>query len=238
MGRVAFERDQLKAALGYHQRALALKPDLADAYNNAGNVLRELGRLEEARQAYLKATELDPAFTGAYANLADSMKFTPGDAHLAHMEALSARTEGLSQTDRLHLDFALGKAYADLDDHSRAFAHLLKGNTRKRAMISYDEKAAFAFFDRIEAAFSPELIAAKSGAGVPSARPIFILGMPRSGTTLVEQIIASHPMVHGAGETIFAVARSAGWIAHGLEEYQHRLRYRIRATYTGPEVAS
>ena len=70
----------------------------------------------------------------------------------------------------------------------------------KRATISYDEKSAFALFDRIEAVFTPELIVAKSGGGDASSMPIFVIGMPRSGTTLVEQIIASHPMVHGAGE--------------------------------------
>ncbi len=70
----------------------------------------------------------------------------------------------------------------------------------KRATIDYDEAAAFALFDRIEAVFTRELIAAKTGGGDPSRMPIFVIGMPRSGTTLIEQIIASHPMVHGAGE--------------------------------------
>jgi sulfotransferase family protein len=100
----------------------------------------------------------------------------------------------------LQLDFALGKAYSDLKDYPRAFAHLLAGNAAKRATISYDETSIFALFDRIEATFTRELIAKKAGSGDPSSLPIFVIGMPRSGTTLVEQIIASHPMVHGAGE--------------------------------------
>ena len=100
----------------------------------------------------------------------------------------------------MQLDFALGKAYADLKDYRRSFKHLLAGNARKRATISYNETSALAFFDHIEAVFTPELIAAKSGGGDASPMPIFVLGMPRSGTTLVEQILASHPMVHGAGE--------------------------------------
>jgi hypothetical protein len=85
-------------------------------------------------------------------------------------------------------------------DYSRSFQHLLKGNTAKRSLIAYDEKAAMAFFDRIETVFSREMISAKSGGGDLSPRSIFVLGMPRSGTTLIEQIIASHPMAHGAGE--------------------------------------
>jgi tetratricopeptide (TPR) repeat protein len=200
MGRVAFEREDLPSALDCFRRALALKPDLADAYNNMGNALKELGRLEDARQAYLKALDLDPSVAGVYVNLADSMKFTPGDPHLAAMEALAAKSEGLSPSDRLQLDFAIGKAYADLRDHRRAFAHWLQGNARKRAQIAYDEASVFALFDRIEALFTPELVKANAGRGDLSQAPIFVLGMPRSGTTLVEQILASHPRVHGAGE--------------------------------------
>jgi tetratricopeptide (TPR) repeat protein len=199
-GNTLRERGDLHAALAHYRRALSLKPDLAEVYNNMGNVLKELGQFQGAQSAYLEALRLDPNSTTAYVNLAVAKTFKPGDAHLAAMEALAAKSEGLSKTDRMQLDFALGKAYADLNDHSRSFQHLLAGNAAKRASICYDETAALGRFDRIEAVFTPELIAAKSGGGNPSALPIFVLGMPRSGTTLVEQIIASHPLVHGAGE--------------------------------------
>ena len=116
------------------------------------------------------------------------------------MEKLAAKADGLSKTDRMQLDFGLGKAYADLEDHDRSFRHLLAGNAAKRSTIAYDEQATFALFDRIEALFTRELIEAKSGSGDPSPLPIFVIGMPRSGTTLIEQIIASHPVVYGAGE--------------------------------------
>ena len=200
MGRVAFERGNLESSLAYYRRALALKPDLADVHNNIGNVLKELGQLDEAQKSFLEAIRLDPNVTGVYVNLADSMKFSLGDPHLAAMEAIAAKTEGLSKTDRVHLDFALGKAYADLKDYPRSFKHLVEGNAGKRATIAYDETSALALFDRIEAVFTRELIAAKSGGGDESPMPIFVLGMPRSGTTLIEQIIASHPHVYGAGE--------------------------------------
>jgi tetratricopeptide (TPR) repeat protein len=200
MGRVAFERGNLDSSLAYYRRALALKPDLADVHNNIGNVLKELGQLDEAQKSFLEAIRLDPNVSGVYVNLADSMKFTAGDPHLSAMEAMAAKTEGLSKTDHIHLDFALGKAYADLKDYPRSFKHLLEGNARKRSTIAYDEKSALALFDRIEEVFTRELIAAKAGGGADSPLPIFVLGMPRSGTTLVEQIIASHPLVHGAGE--------------------------------------
>ncbi len=199
-GRIAFERSHLDAALAHYRRALALKPELADAYNNMGNVLKELGQLQEAQDAYAEAVRLDPNIAGVYVNLADSWKFAPDDPYLAIMEKMAAQPDGLSKADRMQLDFALGKAYADLKDFPRSFRHLLAGNAAKRASFTYDEASTFALFDHIEAVFSRELIAQKAGGGDPSVMPIFVVGMPRSGTTLVEQIIASHPMVHGAGE--------------------------------------
>jgi tetratricopeptide (TPR) repeat protein len=200
MGRVVFERGNPDAALGYYRRALALKPDMADAFNNIGNALKELGRLDDAQQAYLESIRLDPTVTAAYVNFADAMTFTPGNAHLATMEALASQPHEMSKRDRMQLDFALGKAYADLKDFSRSFKHLVAGNAAKRATIAYDENATLDLFDRIEKTFTRELIEKKTGGGDPSPLPIFVLGMPRSGTTLIEQIIASHPAVHGAGE--------------------------------------
>jgi tetratricopeptide (TPR) repeat protein len=214
-GATLHEREDLHAALAHYRRALSLKPDLADVYNNMGNVLEELGQLQEAESAYCEALRLDPNSTAAYVNLAAGKIFKPGDAHLAAMEALAAKTEGLSTTDRMQLDFALGKAYADLKDYALSFKHLSAGNAAKRATIAYDEQATVALFDRIEAVFTPELIAAKSGGGNPSALPVFVIGMPRSGTTLVEQIIASHPLAYGAGE--LQTLNDAAFTVRGLD---------------------
>ncbi len=202
LGRVAFERNDLAGAEAQFRRALELKPDLADALNNMGNVLKELGKLDAARDAYLKSLALDPSVTGVYVNYADSVKFTADNPHLKAMEAMREGGAPLSDTDRMQLDFALAKAYADLKDSKRSFERLLSGNALKRAKIQYDEAAALSLFDRIEAAFSAKLLREKEKlkGGDPSSAPIFVLGMPRSGTTLVEQILASHPDVFGAGE--------------------------------------
>ena len=182
------------------ETALALKPDLADAYVNMGSVRQDLGQLQQAQECYRQAIRLDPNRIAMYLHLANLKKFAKGDADLAAIEAVAAKSDGLTKTDRIQLDFALGKAYGDLRDYKRSFTHLLAGNAGKRATINYDETAAFSLFDRIEAILTPERIAQKSGHGDRSRLPIFILGMPRSGTTLIEQIIASHPMAYGAGE--------------------------------------
>lgn len=200
MGRIAFQRGATPASVGYFRRALGLDPNLAEAYNNLGNALRELGRLDEAEVAFREAIRLQPETPGYYGSLAAARTVKRGDPMIAALQALAEKSAALPAADRVQLNFALGKTYADLGEPDRAIAHLLAGNAGKRAMISYDEAATFTFFDLIEAAFTPQLVAQKSGGGDPSPLPIFVLGMPRSGTTLIEQIIASHPWVHGGGE--------------------------------------
>ena len=195
-------RNDLSVAEARFRHALTLKPDLADAHNNLGNVLKELGRLDDARESYSQALALDPSATGVYVNYADSVTFTADNPHLKAMRSLRDGTSPLSDTDRLQLDFALAKAHADLGDHRSSFPRLQSGNALKRRRVAYDEGAALALLDRIEAVFTAELIRDKQalGDGDRSDAPIFVIGMPRSGSTLVEQILASHPQVHGAGE--------------------------------------
>jgi len=187
-------------ALTSYKSALAVKPDFAEAYNNMSNVLKELGQLADAEVALLKALELNPKLTGVYLNLAQAKTFAShDDPHLVAMQTLE-REKGLSTNDRMHLHFALGKAYADLKDHGWAFDHLLKGNTLKRARITYDEAATIALTEQIQSVFTRTLVTSMAGHGNASSVPIFILGFPRSGTTLIEQILASHRDVHGGGE--------------------------------------
>jgi tetratricopeptide (TPR) repeat protein len=189
--------------------ALTARPDYADAYNNMGGLLTELGRLDDAKAALHRALELNPRLIGAYVNLGKCKTFTAEDPHLAAMQTLE-RAMGLSKTDRMRLHFALAKAYADIKDHNRAFENLSRGNALKREQITYDEAATLRLFKSTEATFTRDLVAAKAGFGDPSAVPIFILGMPRSGTTLVEQILASHRDVHGGGEheTLIGLVRT------------------------------
>ena len=198
MGLVRFEQQNADAALVHFRRAIARKPDLADAHNNIGNILKEEGQIASAREAYERAIELDPRETAYYVNLADAKKFTAGDAHLAAMEDQARNAESLTPIGRSRLKFAMAKAYDDLGCYDEAFASMREGNALKRERIAYDETRALESFDRIRSTFDRKLLA-KAG-GFSSSLPVFVVGMPRSGTTLIEQILASHPAVHGAGE--------------------------------------
>ena len=188
-----------EAAEALHQ-ALALKPNYAVAYHNLANALRDVGKFEEARVASEKAIELSPANLAFHYGLAISKHFQPGDRQLEVLETIAADEGSLSMEDRILLHFALAKRYDTLGDHERSFARLVQGNSLKRQQIAYNKSATLARFDRIRSVFTFELMRERSMAGHGSSLPVFIIGMPRSGTTLVEQILASHPMVFGAGE--------------------------------------
>jgi tetratricopeptide (TPR) repeat protein len=199
MGRIAYEEGHGDEAIAHYRAAIAHDPKLAAAYNNLGSALRERGEIEEARAAFRAAVELEPRLTIAFLNLTDLHRFAPGDRVLSAMEELAGNPAALTEFERLWLAFALGKAYADLGDHARTYHHLLLGNRLKRKQIVYDEHATLAQFERIRAVFTNKLIGEiRPREGTPV--PVLIVGMPRSGTTLVEQMLASHPKVFGAGE--------------------------------------
>jgi tetratricopeptide (TPR) repeat protein len=191
---------KLDEAIAYYRQALAIKPNHASAFNNLGHALRELGKLTEARTAYEKAVELAPEKTLYHNGLAIMKRFAPGDQQLATMERIALDAESLPAQDRIYLHFALARAYDGIGDYERAFDHLLQGNALKRREIHYHEAWVHGRLARIAEVFSPSLIHAKRGLGDHSRVPVFVVGMPRSGTSLVEQILASHPKVFGAGE--------------------------------------
>src|SRR5581483_11579212 len=158
--------------------------------------------LPEAESSARTALELQPDYVGAAALLIAVKRFS--DAHdddLERIESLFARDD-LATDDRITLAFALAKAYDNVRDYDRAFAHLEIGNRLRRASLDYDVERDLRFLRRIAAIFDRPLLERLSGNGTSSQLPILIVGMPRSGTTLVEQILASHPQVYGAGERL------------------------------------
>ncbi len=192
--------DRHDDALAQFDKALALKPDLAEAYYGRGIALKTLGRLEEGRRAVETAVDLAPRKAEFFGSLVQSKLLVDGDPHRVAIEALARDMVSLPEVEQIHLHFALGRVYADLGQYERSFRHLVDGNALKRRRVAYDEAAALGEIERIRASFGAEPIRRGTGLGDPSPVPVFIVGMPRSGTTLVEQILASHPQVHGGGE--------------------------------------
>jgi tetratricopeptide (TPR) repeat protein len=200
LGNALMDLNRVAEAEAAYRRAIALRPDFASGYNNLGAALKYLGRLKDACEAVERAVRLAPHDASYFLNLGDLRRFDAGDPYLAAMENLLQSIESLPVRGQIELHFALAKAYEDAGRADDAFRHLLAGNALKRRHVAYNEAATLAELDRIRAIFTPELMQSLQGEGDPSPVPIFIVGMPRSGTTLIEQILASHPRVFGAGE--------------------------------------
>ena len=192
------EAGEFEEAGRCHARALALAPDSPQAENGLGNVLAMGGDLAAAEQHYRRAIALKPDYAGAFHNLVDVARLTPTDTLWPTLTTLAERTAALPPESAIALHFTLGRVWEGQQDYPRAFRHFREGNRLKRAAINYDEAAQARFFADFIANY-PAM--AQRGLENDEERPVFIVGMPRSGTSLVEQILASHPAVYGAGET-------------------------------------
>ncbi|MBU6297019.1 MAG: sulfotransferase [Alphaproteobacteria bacterium] len=185
-------------ALEAFERLAATEPRLAAV--GAGHALKALGRLDEALAAYERAVALAPASPSLHLAISDLRHFGEDDPQTAAMEALLPDAARFNDAERVALHFALAKAYEDVGRYQQAFEQLRAGNAHKRRMLAYDETAVLGQLRNMENVFTADLIAQRRGHGNPSELPVFVVGMPRSGTTLVEQLLASHPRAFGAGE--------------------------------------
>lgn len=202
LGNVLGGLERYEEAIASFRKALAIDPKMAETHYCLGNALITLGRIDEGRDALEQAISLAPGYPEFYRSLGECKRFTADDPHLAAMEALARDMNSLAEDQRIILHFALGKAYEDIQRHDVSFRHLREANRLKRRQIDYDEAATLGIHTRVMDVFTPELVRGRTGQGDPSEKPVFILGMPRSGTTLIEQMLASHPGVFGAGETL------------------------------------
>jgi tetratricopeptide (TPR) repeat protein len=195
------EHDQ---ALAHYREAVRLKPDLAAAHSDLGSLYEELGRLDEARAAWREALRLRPAHAPALADLATHLRADLPDEEVHALRGLIARPE-MAPARRAALHFALAHVLdargepREAGDHLRR-ANALRKDDAERRGLGYDPAAHERFVDGLIAAFTPDFFARVRGLGADSTRPVFVVGLPRSATTLTEQILASHPLVFGAGE--------------------------------------
>ena len=190
--------DRHDEALAAAEEAVARDPRYAAAQRNLGAVLKQMGRMAEAETAFARAVQLAPDMPSYHRALGDMRRYTAADPRLAALESLAAREAELAEVQKVELQFALFKAYDDLGAYGAAFAHLARGNALNRQRLPYDEAALQRFFAALMRNFAAATV--RQTSDNKAALPIFIVGMPRSGTSLVEQILASHPAVFGAGE--------------------------------------
>jgi tetratricopeptide (TPR) repeat protein len=197
------------------RQMLALDPRNAMAYDLLGTVLSELGRFGEARACFERAIAIAPLLGGSYYDLVRCRPITSKDDDLLqHMETALA-TPGLEAAQCLRLHLAIGKAADDLSDYALAMKHFDAADAVRRDCAAFDSSAFSIETDRLIARCTPELIARAPELGNCDATPVLIIGMPRSGTTLVEQIVSMHPEVGAGGELNFWNERGAVWHRSG-----------------------
>ncbi|AMY01961.1 sulfotransferase [Mesorhizobium ciceri biovar biserrulae] len=193
------EAGRLDEALAAFREALAIRPKDADLLHGLGVGLMEKGKLDEAADLFRQALAINPAMATAWLMLTQVKRQKERDSELGGMEAQHAKAPQDSLA-RMQLSFGLGKANDDLKDYGRAFDYFAEGNAIRRKGIDYDQARTRAEFEAMKATFDAGFFEKHRPSSISDDTPIFIVGMPRSGTTLVEQIIASHPQVYGAGE--------------------------------------
>ena len=206
-----------EAAIALYEAVLRKHPAQPKAWLSYGHALKTAGRQADSVAAYRKSLSLAPHLGEAYWSLANLKTFALGD-DIAAMQAQLARTD-ISDDDRLHLNYALGKAFEDAADYEASFRDYAQGARIRRSQVDYDAAETTANLERARAVFTPQFVAERAGQGHTDPAPIFVVGLPRSGSTLVEQILASHSQVEGTMELPDII-----FLARGLTEAQPKAK--------------
>jgi len=204
--------DRNKEAEQVLRETLVADPRNAMAYELLGNLLSEFGRFDEARACFERAIAIAPLLVGTYYELVRCRPVTSHDDGLLQQMQSALATPGLELAQRQRVHLAIGKAAEDLGDYGLAMRHLDAADTVRRSFASFDSAAFSIEIDRLIVRFTPDLVARAPELGSCDATPVLIVGMPRSGTTLVEQIVSMHPEVRGGGELNFWNERGAAWL--------------------------
>jgi len=182
-----------------YAQLLAEYPANAKVWLSYGHVLKTEGRQDTCIDAYRQSIQRDAAFGEAYWSLANLKTFRFTENDLTAMDTQLADPD-LSDENRLHFHFALGKALEDSEDYARSFEHYASGNALQNASLRYDADLNTRRAERLKKTFNADFISTRAGSGCDAPDPIFVVGMPRSGSTLLEQILSSHSAVEGTTE--------------------------------------
>ena len=186
-------------AIDLYAELLDEYPDNAQVWMSYGHALKTAGLTARAIEAYRRALAQQPSFGEVWWSLANLKTFRFSDEDVATMRAQVARPD-LSDDDRLHLDFALGKALEDAREYEASFGHYAAANARRHGQLHYDPDETHARVEHIRRQYTREFFAERSGWGSQARDPVFVVGLPRSGSTLIEQILSSHSQVEGTME--------------------------------------
>jgi tetratricopeptide (TPR) repeat protein len=215
------------------RKTLALDPKDGMAHDLLGNLLSEFGRFDEARECFERAVALAPLLAGSYYDLVRCRPVTSDDNGLLQRMETALATPGLEMAQRLRLHLAIGKAAEDLGDYALAMQHFDTADAVRRGSREFDSEAFSIEIDRLIARSTGEWIARAPELGNPDARPVLIIGMPRSGTTLVEQIASMHPEARAGGELHFWNERGAAWQRSGAAGNEKPFLAKAAADYLG-----
>lgn len=199
LGNILEKLHQSNKAIENYKKAISLQPEYTQAHCNLGIEFEKTGQMDKAVACFRKAISIKPDHIEAHRHLSKSIKHTHYDNDIAAMESLYKENK-LSDSQRILLCFSLGKAFEDLKDFEKAFFFIKEANHLHRRSYTYDISKDQNKFSSIKKIFNQKFFHKHEQLGHYDKTPIFILGMPRSGTTLVEQILSSHPSVFGAGE--------------------------------------
>jgi len=191
------------------RRAIRLQADSSAIQHFLGAVLSSLGRFEEAASCYEQALDRTPRLVGVYYELVRCRKITPRNRSLIDRMQAALEQKGIDDLPLTKLHLAIGKAHDDLGEYEKAMAAFDAADHARRRVANFDLKAFEAQVDGLIAGFTPEVLARANALGNPDQTPVLIIGMPRSGTTLCEQIISSHPEASDGGELYFWSPRAA-----------------------------
>ena len=220
-------RDRYVEAIDCYKKAIDIKPDFVHAFHNLGNLYTTMGRFNEAKKAFMKAIEIDPSYSISHRTLSRLIKYKEDDEHFLKLKKAynkintniktsdksnlgfatdpsnSERYGDINSLNKINLAFALGKAYEDIKDFKKSFEFYNEANNLYNRKSNFLLSAQKDSFKKIKGTFHKDLYKKYNNTGSMNSSPIFILGMPRSGTTLIEQILSSHPEVFGGDEQVF-----------------------------------
>ena len=224
------EIDSLESSEEICKKAIMLKPDYAEIYNNLGITLQKLGKIEEAEVNYKKAIHFKSKYVDAHFNLSQIKNFIKEDKQFVQLQDLYL-DQNLDNEQRCQICFALGKAFEDLNQFDKSFKYYCEGNAHREKSIIYDTSQDIKLFNQLKKSYPNIKKSTLKTANLPNEpKLIFIVGMPRSGTTLLEQIISSHSNVSGAGE-LFYVEKFGDDTARGVSKINSNTLLDIRKKY-------